>query len=737
MLVSLYAAGRDMPLRGDTAIVVGFGRFPAAEVAGNAEREIDWADDRTGDATTCTECFAALELQKYLRQMTGRNGDFRIADAKGTPGGDLLLIGGPASNAVVRDVSPRLGVDEKQLSALGAEGYRIKTAACDGRRVTLIAGGGRAGTLYGVYDLLYRMGCRWFGPNDFDEEVPHAEWQPSFDVTERPSFAGRGFWIYEKRGDPKFWLWMARNRLNEWCILTDHQPLLRKLGIRLMCGAHDAQRLFINPNSPYPYKHSRFAGNVNGIADPYSASAASQGDTNKDGRLSNFEAHPEWYPLVGGRRIPGIGATDGGTNFCTSNADALAEFTKNYVQALIDGVYRGADVVNLWMLDNGGWCECDACRAQGGPTDRNLQVVYGLDREMKKARREGRLRRPIEIRFLAYADLSPPPTKPLPLDFDYDTCLAVFYPISRCYVHPFDAAHCVRNADHERKLSGWAIDPKRHYRGKLAIGEYYSVSRYKSLPLCPMHIMAHDIPYYYNRGARAFQYLHVNTAHWGGKSLLNCQMAHQLWDVHADCEALWADYFARRYGPAAHVMRQFYESLERMLSNVEPLKGWSSNLASRLEAGEAELFAEPHLRYCRTPGVACDAPTLSEMVAHGREGRRLIEQAMAIRVADRIKARLAEDERMFLYAERTLAYYDECVQAFSLARSEKLDAARAHFTEAKRIAEFLRQDTWSVDLSFIHDEPFPNNAFQATYATRALEHLAKLLDSPHVKDRPK
>ena len=203
---------------------------------------------------------------------------------------------------------------------------------------------------------------------------------------------------------------------------------------------------------------------------------------------------------------------------------------------------------------------------------------------------------------------------PLPADFDYETCSATFYPISRCYVHNFDDPKCPRNANYRQKLYGWTGDPKRHYRGKLVIGEYYNVSRYKSLPLCLMHGMAHDIPYYYQAGARCFQYMHVTTGHWGNKSLTNYQMARQLWDVHTDCESLWKDFFARRYGPAADLMRRFYESLEQMLSNVEPLKGWSSNLASRLEAGDKDLFVEPHLRYRREPGVPCDAPTLVEMV---------------------------------------------------------------------------------------------------------------------------
>ena len=124
------------------------------------------------------------------------------------------------------------------------------------------------------------------------------------------------------------------------------------------------------------------------------------------------------------------------------------------------------------------------------------------------------------------------------------------------------------------------------------IGEYYNVSRYKCLPICFMHTMAHDIPYYYQAGARHFHYMHVTTGHWGNKSLTNYQMARQLWDVDTDCEALWKDISP---GVTARPPTSCGASTSRwskMLSNVEPLKGWSSNLASRLDAGRSELFPD-------------------------------------------------------------------------------------------------------------------------------------------------
>lgn len=717
----------------DVRIVVNFGPHPSAEVAAGSEAKVDWLDTDTADDTLCTECFAAVELQAFLRRLTGRTADFVIVDDDVCPAGEIIVVGGPTSNAVARQLAASLAIEPAPLAALGPEGYRIKTDTIGNHRVTIVAGGSRVGTLYGVYDLLHRLGCRWFGPEQFHEEIPRAEWQPDFDVTAKPDFASRGFYIFQQRGGPEFWLWMARNRLNDWYVQASDVPYLRKLGFRLACGSHDAQWRFLNPTATYPYDHRRILGDEDRPRDPYAIGAEYQGDVDKDGKLSYFEAHPEWFALKGGKRIAGI-SRNGGVNFCTSNADAAEEFTKNYVQALIDGDYRGADVVNFWTLDDGKWCQCSYCQAEGGPTDRFLRLVCRFDRQVKKAQCAKRLNRPIDVRFLAYSDVVQPPTRPLPADFDYSTCTATFYPISRCFVHQFNDASCSHNADYQKILFGWLLDPNRHYRGQMTIGEYYNVSRYKSLPICFMHVMAHDIPYYHQAGARYFQYMHVTTERWGNKSLTNYQMARQLWDVDTDCEELWSDYFARRYGPAAEVMRSFYDSLEKMLSNIEPLKGWRSSLASRLQKGGEELFVEPHLRYRREAGIECDAPTLVEMVANGKECRKLINRALELPVPERIKTRIAEDERMFTYGERTLDYYDACVRAMSLGHAGRLEEARLAFAEAKRLANLLRHDTWSVSLRFDDKDPIHPDAFDATCAIDALEHLTKLLGSTELAE---
>ena len=347
------------------SIVVNFGSYPSAEAAGHAEKQVHWLEGDTPDCTVCTESFAASELQHYLRKMTGHASDFAISDDKALPEGELILVGSPASNAAAGKLAGGLGVSREEITALGREGYRIKTGKIDGRRVTLIAGGSRAGTLYGVYDLLHRLGCRWFSPAEFDEEVPQAAWNPNFDLTQRPSFAVRGFFSELARGTPQFVLWMARNRLNLWTVLMGNEALQHKLGIEPECGSHNAQMLFLGPDSPYPYNHSRFP-QPKLSQDPYPVSELYQGDANHDGKLSYFEAHPEWYAFSKGKRVPGF-AGSAGINFCTSNADAVTEFMHNYVQALIDGIYRNADAVEMWMLDNSGWCNCPKCRRLGHP----------------------------------------------------------------------------------------------------------------------------------------------------------------------------------------------------------------------------------------------------------------------------------------------------------------------------------------------------------------------------------
>ncbi|MEA3366814.1 MAG: DUF4838 domain-containing protein [Planctomycetota bacterium] len=712
----------------ETLIVVNLGPHADARTAGHSEAKVDWLDGDPADDTVCTHAFAALELQYYLRKATGRDRDFAIVDDEQAAGGsakaDRLLVGGPRWNAAAKVLSAKTRQTmAAALARLPAEGYAIRTIHSGGRRVIWLVGGGRVGTLYAAYDFLHRQGVRWFAPEAAGEDVPHLDRIADCNVTSEPDFRTRGFHAWENRGDEAFLLWMARNRLNYWCVEQKQHALMRKLGIRLACGAHDAQHRFLDPERAYPYNHPTFTGDETKPADPYPVGEAYRGDADADGTLTYFEAHPEWYPLVDGKRVPGIKGSFG-TNYCTSNPHATAEFMRRYVGALADGPYRDADVVRFWTLDGGKWCGCPACKALGSPTDRNLRLVHHLDAEIKKARAAGRIHRPIIVRFLVYHDVLAPPTRPLPEGFDYQTCVATYFPICRSYVYPIDDGRSPTNARYMRQLTGWVREPDRHWRGSLCIGEYYNVSGYKCLPICFMHTMARDIPTYHAMGARHFHYMHVVTANMGNKALTNYQMARQLWDVKTDCEALWSDYFARRYGPAADTMRAFYESLETMLASVTKVK---YDLARRLDRGDKDLFPAPELRYRREQGLTCNGPTLLEMIEAGRRCRAAIDKALAMDLPDRVRARIAEDERLFAYGERTLGYYDACVRGWQGVRAGNANEARRHVAEAQRLADLLKQDTGSTKHSSSHANAA--NAFEASRATHAIDRLRRALDA--------
>jgi Domain of unknown function (DUF4838)/Glycosyl hydrolase family 67 N-terminus len=698
----------------ETVIVVDKGPFESIADAASGEASVDWNDVDKTDDTACTECFAATELQHYLRKLTGRVDDFALAEARPGKGTSVISVGQTASK-----------LRAKELSALDTDGYRIVTTKRkrSGARHIAIAGKTRLGSLYGVYDFLHRLGCRWYAPGEMHEVIPKRDLNsmPSFDASEEPDYAIRGFHAWEKRGNPDFIIWMARNRLNYWCVEEDDHPRLRKLGIKMVWGGHEVCSDYIKPNDPYPYQHANLPAKQELPADPYPVTEAFLGDENGDGALSYWEAHPEWYAMdPDGKRVKQLGYAN--YNFCTSNPHAMAESMRKAVRELVDGEAQDAEIVNCWTVDVGKWCHCDACKEQGIPSDRNLRCVYAFDQEVKKAQKAGLINRDITILFLVYHDVLEPPVHPLPDDFDYGTSIATFFPITRSYTHNFDDPDDPRNADYLKHLHGWAVEPERHYKGQICIGEYYNVSGFKCLPMCYMHTMANDIPYYYDAAnARYFHYMHVTTGNWGNKALTNYQMARQIWDVDTDCEALWLDYFTGRYGAAADKMRAFYESLETMLCNCRDLK---YTLPPRLENGQRPIFNGRYL--ILEPEEGQVAPSWRETLAAKAECRAILDEVQAMALSEHAVARVAEDEGMFTYGEKTLEFYDAMTCAYNALDDGNMDVARKAYGESRELAAVLEADTVST-MDFVSPASDSPNALHASRAAAGLEVLYDLI----------
>jgi len=174
---------------------------------------------------------------------------------------------------------------------------------------------------HAVWDLLHRLGYRQFFPGETWEVVPRASHlKIAVDEHERPSFHARriwynwGLWGYN---DEPYRQWCQRNRAVK--------------GFDL--------------NSGHAYE---------------SIVAANQAE---------FDAHPEFFALVGGTRK----SHGGDLKFCISNPDLRQLVVAHAVRHFQD--HPADDSISLDPSDGGGWCECEPCAKMGSVSDRVVTLA--------------------------------------------------------------------------------------------------------------------------------------------------------------------------------------------------------------------------------------------------------------------------------------------------------------------------------------------------------------------------
>lgn len=709
-------------------IMVNSGSFASAEEAAFGEEKVNFLDDDLTDDRACTECFAAVELKKYLARAIDMNeGDITISGSKKFPdSGDVFILGSAESNPFINDGNVEFESDQS---------FKISASKEKNRIITRIQGADRVGTLYGVYSYLNRMGIQFYGLGDNGTVYPG---KPSsilseINITENPSFIIRGFHATRARGNHEFFLWMARNKMNLW---TDAEPnisFLKKLGIKLICGGHIIQANFLNPAGRYPYNHSRFSGDEDNPSDPYPVSSMYQGDVDKNDTLSYFEAHPEWYGLLNRKRSDQIKG-DFGTNYCTSDTNATNELAKNFVDYLINSDWKNADLVNFWMLDEGNWCECEECKKRGSFTDRLLDVIYVVLNKISEAKEQGRLQRDVKLVSLAYHETLSPPTRPLPADFDYENFTLTFFPIDRCYAHSLADPACTEiNAPMLDDYQNWTQGEGRFYKGSMLIGEYYNVSYLVTLPMLYTRMMATDIPWYYATGARYFHYMHTPTRLWGTWTLNQHLLSQLLWNVKVDTDSLLESYFRSYYPTTSKVTRDFYHHLELAMANYKPLKHnvCEKKYSVRRQLKEiprgdedVEILPMDHLHYEAFHPTLNDGLDIVEMVEEFHQARKYIDQALFLCNDSLEQLRLLEDERRFAYGEDMMMFHYHIIRTALFFQQHKTELTRNEFKSVTFYADKLRGITDLVKSAA--SAPGIENGYDATYLSSVYEYFNKL-----------
>ncbi|MHC4096231.1 MAG: DUF4838 domain-containing protein, partial [Planctomycetota bacterium] len=702
--------------------------------AADSEEQVNWQDDDKSDDNACTESFAAVELRYFLSRCSKYNDrDIKAGKSNHLPSsGHVFLLGTRGSNPLIDSIDVPGG---GRANLNGPESFCIRSFEQNQRIVTIIEGADRVGVLYGVYAYLEELGIGFYGLGEQGTVYPKRKVKlpAGLNLAEKPHYLTRGFFTKGDWNDnDEFFLWMARNRLNFWTADQSKHRFLKKLGIKLTAGAHDIQELFLNPHSEYPYNCHKYQGDENKAKDPYSASRQYLGDINKDGKLSYSEAHPEWYILTGGRRDAHKHKRLRG-NYCTSNAEATSELGENLIQSLIDGQWSHADMVNFWMLDGGTWCQCQACKGLGNPSDRLCQLIHAVNSRIQEARRQGHLKRNVPLVTLAYNTTLPPPTRPLPKDFDYENISMTFFPIMRCYAHSFADPACSEcNQLLLKDYRGWFAGQGSYYKGSIFIGEYYNVSNIKTLPVLFPHIMAVDIPWFYRNGARHFHYMHTPARLWGTWTLNQYLMGRLLWNVNADADVILDDYFKRYYPTTTETTRSFYQHLEHATASIKPLKhyirseGMPKNrytMRFALTSEDFEFFPTKHFRYESYHPLTNDGPDLVEIMESMRLARGKINDALSACTDAIEKARLVEDDRRFTYGEAMYNFYYHLLRTAMFHRKGNKEQARKEFVEADRQADKLRAIVDLVNVAFRHASA--PNGYEASYLQAAYELYRK------------
>lgn len=639
--------------------------FGSIREAAHAEASVDWLGDHAAQ-TACTVSYTACELERYLPGNASLCGDdVTLSDVTARSGTALLLVTASGSS-LTAELEGVLGRSCLVSANAGDEGYRLFGCTYMGTRFVVLSGNTRVGTMYAAFAYLERCGVYFLEPGE--PSVIPVSIPDTFDITGSPSFITRGTFSSYINGNEAFLEWMAHNRMNFTKLkhMTAQYPLLKKLGIRTSEGGHDLYYRFVETSHEYPYRHAVYGGEGK-PDDPYPVSPLCRAPSGKNGTLTYGDAHPEWYALVDGKRRLYRDnhafltlSRKIGDNLCTGNPDAVRELVRLVTNALIDGIWKNADYLDVWPLDNGTWCDCPLCRAQGNYATRILMLAYELDRSLKRAHAEGRLKRTVRLICPAYHETLPPPDRSLPDDFDYSSILVIFFPIERCFLHDIDDPVCTEtNTVLKNLLQSWTKSAHGNYTGELFIGEYYNVSSFAAMPFVLTSRILHDIPYYYSIGARHFHYMHITARDWGIIGVNNWIYARILWDVNADGDTLLDTYLNARYSSLASSMKGLYTELERVTGNCKYYKHYqladdhrhslSSALAADGERSHSTLFPLAHMQLDSRADDPQAGPSLRETLEGLEEALTQLRKLAMKTSEDTVRIYLRRDEIRLRY----------------------------------------------------------------------------------------
>lgn len=440
-----------------------------------------------------SEQYAAEELQRYLEKLSGAQLPI-VTDSTPVSSGEILL----GDNAHTR----RLGLNI-DFARLGAEDFTIRTE----QDRLVIAGGKPRGTLYGVYTLLEeKLGVRWFTPEVETAIRTNRLLLSELNETRIPPLEYREVFWTEMTRNADF---AARHRLN-----GDHYHLTAKHG-----GAAVVY---------FPFVHSM---------DELIPQAL-------------YAEHPEYFPLIGGKRVNGY------VQRCLSNPDVVKLAIAQVRRWLKE--HPDATIISVSQNDTGKWCQCETCNAlddaEGSPSASLLRFVNTI-----AAHIEGDYPN-IRIDTLAYQYTRKPPKTLRPRS----NVIIRLCSIECCFAHPLATCSSRENERFRSDIVAWQPVARRLY-----VWDYTTDFGHYQQPFPNFDVLQPNVQFFVEHGVKGL-FEQGNYSGGGNGELEPLRaylLAKVLWNPKTDLQQHTREFCASYYGHSAPRLLDYVELLENQVQS--------------------------------------------------------------------------------------------------------------------------------------------------------------------------
>lgn len=435
-----------------------------------------------------SEAYAASELRHYLSLMTAASLPIGGAEAPGP----VLAVGRAAT---------RLGVTAGP--ELGHDGFTLRTV---GDSLAIV--GGRRGVIYGVYEFLEKLGCRFFTP--LAEKIPSQPdlELPVLDETQVPVLEYRQHNYTDFNRYPRF---AVKCRLN-----AGQYPEVYGGGMSYAWFVHSFVTEIITPEEWY-------------------------------------DTHPEYFSLVNGVRLHER------PQLCLTNPDVL-----RLTVAKVRETLRARPECRLISVSQNDWdnhCTCPACAAidaaeasSAGSLIRFInQVAEAIEPEFPE----------VIIDTLAYQYTRPAPKTVRPR---HNVCVRLCS-IEACFAHPFttcdDKSRWVKRPDGSvsnfiRDLEDWG-----KVCGRMYIWDYTTCFAHYPAPHPNWNVLQPNMQAFVRNNVKGV--FEQACGAYGGSTDLNELRAYLLtrllWNADCDLEAHMQEFLVFYYGAAAPHVRRYLRAI--------------------------------------------------------------------------------------------------------------------------------------------------------------------------------